>query len=125
MIQKKGSYYLPVFFNPSSLATNRIESIDEAILRPGRFDEKFHVPLPNEEQRIEIWQNYLKNMPTKIDAEEIKILAHASRGYSGSDISNTCREVAMNAIRNSNFKMENTCLTLNDFASKLKPSLEN
>ncbi|BCU67381.1 nucleotidase [Sulfolobales archaeon HS-7] len=79
-------------------ATNRIDILDPAILRPGRFDRLIYVPLPNEKGREEIFKIYLKRMKIseKID---VKTLALMTNEFSGADIKNVCIEAAYQAIR--------------------------
>lgn len=79
-------------------ATNRLESIDEAVLRPGRFDRKVFFRLPNLKERGEI----LALLLTKIThAKDIKpeVLAQITSGYSGADLANLVNEAAIDATR--------------------------
>ncbi|OAG28998.1 hypothetical protein NEDG_01137 [Nematocida displodere] len=77
-------------------ATNRPHEIDEAARR--RFVKRLYVPLPDSEGRIEMVQKIGKN-EYNLPEEEIKHLAQALDGYSGSDIFNLCREAAMEPVR--------------------------
>ncbi|MEJ2260323.1 MAG: CDC48 family AAA ATPase [Nitrosopumilaceae archaeon] len=79
-------------------ATNRPDSIDPALRRPGRFDREFEISVPNEDGRLEILLIHTRGMPV---AEEIdlKDLAAELHGYTGADIKSLCREAAMKAIR--------------------------
>ncbi len=79
-------------------ATNRPESIDPALRRPGRFDREFEISVPNEDGRLEVLHIHTRGMPV---AEEIdlKDLASELHGYTGADIKSLCREAAMKAIR--------------------------
>ena len=79
-------------------ATNRPDSIDPALRRPGRFDREFEITVPNEDGRLEILHIHTRGMPV---AEEIdlKDLAAELHGYTGADIKSLCREAAMKAIR--------------------------
>ena len=79
-------------------ATNRPDSIDPALRRPGRFDREFEISVPNEDGRLEILHIHTRGMPV---AEEIdlKDLAAELHGYTGADIKSLCREAAMKAIR--------------------------
>lgn len=78
-------------------ATNRPDILDDALLRPGRFDRIIEIPLPNEEGRKGIFEINVKNMSTS----NIKInsIINASEGYSGADIKAMCVEAGMQAIR--------------------------
>jgi len=79
-------------------ATNRQDSVDPALRRPGRFDREVEVSVPNEDGRLEILQIHTRGMP--VDSEfDIKEMASALHGYTGADIKSLCREAAIKAIR--------------------------
>ena len=79
-------------------ATNRPDSVDPALRRPGRFDREFEITVPNEDERLEILQIHTRGMPTSndIDLKELSLELH---GYTGADIKSLCREAAMKSIR--------------------------
>lgn len=78
-------------------ATNRLESIDPAILRPGRFDEKIFIPSPNRGARAKMLEKRLENIPCEdIDYEE---LANQCEGFSGAEIELVCEKAKQRAIR--------------------------
>ncbi len=79
-------------------ATNRPESLDPALRRPGRFDREIEIGVPNGEGRLEILQIHTRGMPL---AEDISLqeLASELHGYTGADIKALCREAAMKALR--------------------------
>ncbi len=77
-------------------ATNKIEVIDEALLRSGRFDRRVFIPLPDKEDRIEILKIYLQGKPTLVDIEKV---ATMSVGFSGAALSTLVNEAAINALR--------------------------
>jgi len=79
-------------------ATNRPDSVDPALRRPGRFDREVEISVPNIDGRLEILQIHTRGMPI---AEEIdlKELSSELHGYTGADIKSLCREAAMKAIR--------------------------
>ena len=79
-------------------ATNRPESVDPALRRPGRFDREFEISVPNEDGRLEILQIHTRGMPID-ESIEIKDLASELHGYTGADIKSLCREAAMKSIR--------------------------
>ncbi|WP_338600024.1 proteasome-activating nucleotidase [Sulfolobus tengchongensis] len=79
-------------------ATNRIDILDPALLRPGRFDRVIEVPLPDLKGRIEIFNIYLKKMKYSGDIN-LERLAQLTEGFSGADIKNVCVEAAYVAIR--------------------------
>lgn len=78
-------------------ATNRLDIIDKALLRPGRFDRLVHVPLPDTKTREEIFRINLTRMPLKEDLD-YKTLADQSQGMSGAEITLVCREAGLKAI---------------------------
>ncbi|MEM3160099.1 MAG: CDC48 family AAA ATPase [Nitrososphaera sp.] len=79
-------------------ATNRPESLDPALRRPGRFDREIEIGVPNAEGRLEILQIHTRGMPL---ADDINLaeLASELHGYTGADIKALCREAAMKALR--------------------------
>ncbi|WP_084276602.1 AAA family ATPase [Nitratiruptor tergarcus] len=77
-------------------ATNKIEVLDEALLRPGRFDRRIFVSLPNKEERKKILDIYLQKIPHSVDVE---ILAHMSVGFSGAALASFVNEAALHALR--------------------------
>ncbi len=80
-------------------ATNRPDILDDALLRPGRFDRIIDVGLPDEDGRAQIFQIHLAHM--NVDPEiSAKKLADMTEGVSGAEIKNICTEAGMLAIRN-------------------------
>lgn len=79
-------------------ATNRKEVLDEALLRPGRFDRIVYVPLPDRASRESMLRLYLKNKNTADDID-IKYLADNTNGFSGAEIKNLLNEAAIYAAR--------------------------
>ncbi|MBS3812297.1 CDC48 family AAA ATPase [Candidatus Bipolaricaulota bacterium] len=79
-------------------ATNRVDAIDEALRRPGRFDREIEVGVPDAEGRKEIFMIHTRGMPLDedLDLDEFIDLTY---GYTGSDIEALARESAMNALR--------------------------
>ncbi|HIH40590.1 MAG TPA: proteasome-activating nucleotidase, partial [Halobacteria archaeon] len=80
-------------------ATNRIDMLDDALLRPGRFDRLIEVPLPTLEGRIDILKIHTKNMPIAKDVD-LREIARLAEGSTGADIKAISTEAGMNAIRN-------------------------
>ena len=79
-------------------ATNRVDMLDKALLRAGRFDREIHVDLPDLTERKEIFQVHLR--PIKVDENlDIDLLARQTPGFSGADIANVCNEAALIAAR--------------------------
>ena len=79
-------------------ATNRPDSVDPALRRPGRFDREFEISVPNEDGRLEILFIHTRGMPVAEDVD-LKDLASELHGYTGADIKSLCREAAMKSIR--------------------------
>ncbi|MBY9006606.1 MAG: CDC48 family AAA ATPase [Candidatus Lokiarchaeota archaeon] len=80
-------------------ATNRPNSLDSALRRPGRFDREIEIKVPNEKGRREIFQIHTRNMPLDNKMSLIKDFAKITHGFVGADISAVCREAAMSALR--------------------------
>jgi ATP-dependent metalloprotease FtsH len=85
-------------------ATNKIDIIDEALLRSGRFDRRVFIPLPDLKDREEILRVYLKNKPCSAKVEDI---AKMSVGFSGAALSTLVNEAAINALRRGSEVIEN------------------
>ncbi|MCD6382868.1 MAG: proteasome-activating nucleotidase [Thermoplasmata archaeon] len=79
-------------------ATNRMDILDEALLRPGRFDRIIRIELPDEEGRYQILKIHTRGMKLH-KGVNLKSIAAATEGYSGADIRNLCTEAGMFAIR--------------------------
>ena len=79
-------------------ATNRPNSIDEALRRPGRFDREIEIKIPDRDGRFEILQIHTRGMPLADDVD-IGKLADMTHGYAGADISALAKEAAMAALR--------------------------
>ncbi len=80
-------------------ATNRVDILDKALLRAGRFDRQIHVDLPDLTERKAIFLVHLK--PLKLDKSiDTDFLAKQTSGFSGADIANVCNEAALIAARN-------------------------
>ncbi|MCS5711245.1 AAA family ATPase [Candidatus Berkiella aquae] len=80
-------------------ATNRLDIIDSALLRPGRFDRKVFFRLPTIEERASILQSHLQNIVLAPDVE-VKTLAKMTIGFSGAELANLVNEAAIDATRN-------------------------
>jgi transitional endoplasmic reticulum ATPase len=79
-------------------ATNRLDLVDPAVLRSGRFDLLFELPAPDEKTREEIFRIHTKNKPLSKDVD-LERLAKETEGRVGSDIEFICRKASMLAIR--------------------------
>ncbi|KAK9330087.1 hypothetical protein V1520DRAFT_341574 [Lipomyces starkeyi] len=80
-------------------ATNRPDSIDPALRRPGRFDREFYFPLPNAEARKKIIEIHTKGWEPPLDKSFIAEVANLTKGYGGADLRALCTESALSAIQ--------------------------
>lgn len=80
-------------------ATNRVDILDGALTRAGRFDRQIFVDLPDINDRKEIFTVHLKNIKTD-SSLDLDLLARQTPGFSGADIANICNEAALIAARN-------------------------
>lgn len=79
-------------------ATNRVEILDPALLRAGRFDRQIHVDLPELSERVAIFNVHLR--PLRLGGDiDVEFLARQTPGFSGADIANVCNEAALIAAR--------------------------
>jgi cell division protease FtsH len=90
-------------FEPSAsvvamAATNRVETLDEALLRPGRFDRTVEIPLPNQRERTAILTIHGKGKKLGPDVD-VDAVSRATPGFSGADLANLVNEAAINAVR--------------------------
>ncbi|TFG27477.1 AAA family ATPase [Candidatus Thorarchaeota archaeon] len=79
-------------------ATNRVDDIDEALRRPGRFDREIEVGVPDKKGRLEILQIHTRSMPLSEDVD-LERLAAVAHGFVGADLAALTREAAMQALR--------------------------
>jgi transitional endoplasmic reticulum ATPase len=115
-------------------ATNRIDIVDPALLRPGRFDKLLNVPVPDLDARKEILRIHLEKKPL---AEDVKIdqLAEKTEGYTGADLAALCNTTSMLVIKEhitksktlekAKEKLKDLKITMKDFEKpleKMKPS---
>lgn len=118
-------------------ATNRLDIIDPAIMRPGRLYPLVEIALPNEEDRKEILNIYLKNKPVAPDVKVDDIVAKTD-GFNGAELEKICSQAAMNAIRKyidakeKGAKIELPLITMTEFNEaikelhdKLKPNIKS
>lgn len=80
-------------------ATNRPDSVDPALRRPGRFDREFYFPLPNQEARRAILDIHTKGWDPPLASEFKDKLAEQTKGYGGADLRALCTEAALNAVQ--------------------------
>jgi proteasome regulatory subunit len=98
-------------------ATNRLDILDIALLRPGRFDRMIEVPLPNFESRVEILKIHIRGM-NLTDEIDFKQIASVTDGLSGADLSAIVMEAGMFAIRE-----DREAVTMRDFDRAVKKIL--
>ena len=79
-------------------ATNRPDSVDPGLRRPGRFDREMEISVPNADGRLEVMEIHTRGMPISKDVN-LKILSSELNGYTGADMKSLCREAAMRSIR--------------------------
>ncbi len=91
-------------------ATNRVDMLDKALLRPGRFDRHVNVTLPERKDRLEILNVHFKNKPVAKDVD-LDALAAKTAGSSGADLANIANEAAITAAREGHKEITNTDLT--------------
>lgn len=94
-------------------ATNRIDILDPALTRPGRFDRTIEIPLPDISGRFHIFTVHLEPLklnPERTKNEYAKRLATLTPGFSGADIANLCNEAAIIAARKNKLTVDS-----NDF----------
>ena len=100
-------------------ATNRMDRLDKALLRPGRFDQTLNVGLPSSDDRLEILKIHLKNIP--IDSSvSLEDIVRMTEGCSGADIASVCQKAAMHALCNASPAGIVTSVTQNDFNTVIK-----
>merc|ERR1712086_52121 len=80
------------------MATNRPDTLDPALLRPGRLDRKIEIPLPNEASRLDILKIHAKGL-TKHGEIDYEACAKICEDFNGADMRNVCTEGGMSAIR--------------------------
>merc|ERR1712156_721408 len=81
-------------------ATNRVDILDQALMRPGRFDRQIYVPVPDIKGRSSIFQVHLDSLKTEVEKVPLaKKMAALTPGFSGADIANVCNEAALIAAR--------------------------
>ena len=94
-------------------ATNRVDILDKALMRAGRFDRQIDVGLPDVKEREAIFEVHLRNL--KLDKNiDRTFLAKQTPGFSGADIANVCNEAALIAARN-----DKKCVTRDDFMAAI------
>ncbi|KAK9499959.1 hypothetical protein O3M35_002889 [Rhynocoris fuscipes] len=84
-------------------ATNRVDILDKALMRPGRFDRQIFVPAPDIKGRASIFKVHLQPLKSDLDKDNLaRKLAALTPGFTGADIANVCNEAALIAARDLN-----------------------
>ncbi|MCF0125113.1 MAG: AAA family ATPase [Clostridia bacterium] len=96
-------------------ATNKPWAIDSAFMRPGRFDEKIYIPLPDYDARVALFKLQLENIPVSEDLD-YNYLAKITEGFNGADIKEVCEKLKMSAIKDSLEKNEEQTIGMDDVA---------
>ena len=91
-------------------ATNRVDMLDKALLRPGRFDRHVNVTLPERKDRLEILKVHFKGKPVEADVN-LEALAKKTAGSSGADLANIANEAAIGAAREGHKAISNADVT--------------
>ncbi|KAK0573039.1 hypothetical protein LWI29_002150 [Acer saccharum] len=98
-------------------STNRVDAIDPALRRSGRFDAEIEVTVPTEEERFEILKLYAKKIPLEANVD-LQAIAASCNGYVGADLEALCREATMSAVKRSSDADECAsvfCVTMEDW----------
>jgi len=96
-------------------ATNRADTLDPALLRPGRFDRRVQLRLPGLEARRKLFEIYLAGRPCSADLD-LNELARAAEGMSPAEIKEVCDRAAARAAGREAEAGTETCITREDFA---------
>nr|NVI71833.1 putative AFG3-like protein 2 [Cucujiformia] len=84
-------------------ATNRVDILDKALMRPGRFDRQIFVPAPDIKGRASIFKVHLEPLKTELNKNDLsRKMAALTPGFTGADIANVCNEAALIAARDLN-----------------------
>ncbi|KAJ3170878.1 hypothetical protein HK101_011308 [Irineochytrium annulatum] len=88
-------------------ATNRVDTIDEALRRPGRFDREVEIGIPDAPARLEILNALLSKIPHSLTPSDISDVAASTHGFVGADLSAICREAGLRTIARLTAEKEN------------------
>ena len=100
-------------------ATNRVDAIDPAIRRGGRFDREIEIGVPDEQGRREIFEVHTRDMPLADDVD-IGTIAARTHGFVGADIASLCREAGMATLRRAGHDASTVEVTYEDFEEAMK-----
>jgi transitional endoplasmic reticulum ATPase len=102
--------------------TSRLFSLDPAITRPGRFDFIIEIPLPNEDERRNLFTSFCQNIPIENMNEVREFVVKATNGKSGADIEGIIRESAMVALRES---IQTKSITISHFEKVIGKGIQS
>jgi proteasome regulatory subunit len=94
-------------------ATNRVDMLDPALLRPGRFDRLIEIPLPDEHSRLQILKIHSRKM--KPSDWDLEVIAAVTEDFTGAELEAVCREAGMIAVRR-----EADFISMNDFTDAVR-----
>ena len=94
-------------------ATNRVDILDKALLRAGRFDRQIYVDLPDLNERKEVFGVHIRDLKLD-DTVDIDLMSRQTPGFSGADIANVCNEAALIAARHNK-----TAVSKDDFMAAI------
>ncbi|KAG8655545.1 cell division control protein 48 homolog B isoform X2 [Manihot esculenta] len=95
-------------------STNRVDAIEPALRRSGRFDTEIEVTTPTEEERFEILKLYTKKLPLE-PTVDLQAIAASCNGYVGADLEALCREATLSALKSLEGNEDMFCLTTEDW----------
>ena len=104
-------------------ATNKPWLIDSAFLRPGRFDEKIYIPLPDFEARKKLFELQLSKLPHEDDLD-FDLLANLTEGCNGADIKEVCEKLKMSAINDTIATGQEQTIGMDD-VGKIKDTIKS
>eukprot|EP01132_Coremiostelium_polycephalum_P005788 gene5788-7199_t len=96
--------------------TNRPDSIDEALRRPGRFDKEIEISIPNSKGREEILNIFFSRIPHQLTPQDISVVASKTHGFVGADLESLCKESTLKCFHR--LKKENSNLLLESLESQ-------
>ena len=105
--------------------TNRIEAVDPALRRSGRFDREIEISIPTAAERAEILQKILKKFAHDLSVEDIKRFAETCHGYVGADLLAVCKEAGLHSLKKSaedDFNVKITASDLDYGFKQISPS---
>jgi cell division protease FtsH len=106
-------------------ATNQVDILDPALLRPGRFDWKIPIHLPNKNERIEILKIHLSKRAIEVGEDAVDIVADKTSGFNGSELESLVNEASFIAMRRAKNNIGGYVMTDDDLIKSLQLSLHS